>query len=397
MINELQKFKILYGYPNYPAENTYGDAEKVELDYLRRLQQCGFDVQGFCLTVDPPAQCLTFRELDRQWKYGDKKLLKLYEYLQKAIEGKDILINAAGINLHPEFVEQLPVFTVFQCFDDPENSHNLSKPVAASYDLCLVGNIAELETYKSWGIQNVEWTTLSINSEMYDKNLSYEMILSGEREIDLFMMMDKLAPWRRERLQKLSRAFPDAHFYGNGWSKGFLAKKDEVSYLQRTKIGPNIHNSTGPINLRTFYLPANGVLQICDNKQHLAKLFTLNEEVVGFDTIEECIDLCNYYLTHEEERRKIAANGWERAIRDYNEEAVFKRKLEIIDRYYSPKETRNNKIILNTYRDVSKPEKIFYYGIMNPWWRSIILGRQFLRRIKKSANRMSKNVISFFE
>ena len=65
-------------------------------------------------------------------------------------------------------------------------------------------------------------------------------------------------------------------------------------------------------------------MQICDNRSHLGKLFDLNKEVIGFDTVEEAIDLCRYYLSHDEERRRIAAAGWIRAVRDYNEVTVFR-------------------------------------------------------------------------
>ncbi len=64
--------------------------------------------------------------------------------------------------------------------------------------------------------------------------------------------------------------------------------------MQRTRVGINIHNSTGPINFRTFYLPANGVLQICDNKSHLGRIFELGREVVGYQEIAEAIELCRY-------------------------------------------------------------------------------------------------------
>ena len=72
-------------------------------------------------------------------------------------------------------------------------------------------------------------------------------------------------------------------------------------------------------------------MQICDNKSHLGKLFELGTEAVGFDNIEEGVELCRYYLTHDEERQQIAANGWRRAVTDYNEINVFKRRVELIE------------------------------------------------------------------
>lgn len=353
--------KILHGYPYYPANNTYGNVEKINLNYLQRLREGGIDIEGFCLTIDPPNECLSFKDLDSRWKNGDRKLLSLYEKLLKALEGKDVFFNAAGINLHPEFVETLPLITVFGCNDDPENSHNLSKPAAHAYDLCLIGNIAEIESYKSWGIRNVEWLPLGLMPNMYDHSLTYDKIVNGIRDIDLFMIIDKLSPWRKGKMIKMEAAFPDAHFYGKGWIRGYISRNDDLNFLGRSKIGPNFHNSSGPINSRTYYLPANGVMQICDNKSYLGKIYKLNNEVVGFDTVEECIDLCRYYLAHDNERRIIAAAGWKRAIEDYNELSVFKRAISAIE---SIKENKPVKVRKDTPENLINVKKRNYMNYL---------------------------------
>ena len=330
MTGDINNLKIVFGY-SYPP-SAYANFETSTQQYLARLRDAGLQVEAFCLSVSPPSHPFVFKELDLRWRLGDKPLLEMYERLEKTLEGKDVFINGPGINLHPRFVEKLPVFTVFQCFDDPESSDSLSRPVAAAYDLCLVGNIAEVKTYRNWGVKEAHWTALGIPPELYDTTLTYEHILEGKRDIDLFMMIDRLAPWRdrKVRLDKLASAFPDAHFYGQGWSRGYVAESAQRQYLQRAKIGPNLHNSTGPINTRTFYLPANGVMQICDNKSHLGHIFELGKQVVGFDTVDECVDLCRYYLAHDEERRKIAAEGWKRAVRDYNQVSIFKRNMALV-------------------------------------------------------------------
>lgn len=357
---EEKKLKILIGYPYFPSQ-VYPDVKKWTLEYIRILQEAGFDVEGFCLTLNPPGPRLCWRKLDVLWKRGDKTLLKMYEHLEEKLSGKDVFINQSGINLHHRFVEKLSVFTVFQCFDDPESSNELSRPAAFAYDLCLVGNIAELDSYRSWGAKFVEWTPMGLMPGIYDSALTYEQILNGERDIDLFMMIDRLTPWRKSRLDKLAEAFPDAHFYGRGWPRGCLSQ-NQVQFLLRAKIGPNLHNSTGPVNFRTFYLPANGVLQICDNKCHLGKIFELDKEVIGFDTVEECIDLCRYYLAHQKERRRIAAEGWRRATTDYTEVAVFSRAVKLMQKYMSQQQTKpmNHKIAVSQ-RKKTRLRRILYF------------------------------------
>jgi len=320
--------KILYGYPSNEGYNNRQGLTNLRVQHIDRLAKSGFDVKPFNMSYSANFPVLTFHQLDRKWKWKDRQLMELYERFLKEVEDCDVFYNSVGINFHPEFIESISKFTIFGCNDDPESSDNLSKPVAASYDLCAIGNIAEIETYKSWGVKNVIWQPMGFSPNMFNPKLNYNDILNEERDINLSMVIDKLSRYRRKRMEIIDGAFPDAHFYGRGWKRGYLPMGEEINLLQRSKIGLNVHNSTGPINTRLYYLPANGVIQICDNKNHLGKVYELGKEVIGFDNINEAIDLCHYYLNNDEERRTIAANGWKRAIKDYNEIAVFQRLID---------------------------------------------------------------------
>lgn len=326
----MNKMKVLYGY-SYFYSKAYPDIKKVNEKYFSVLRKAGFDVEGFCLTLNPPGPALSFASLDQMWRKRDRLLMKMYDELLRALDGKDVFINSSGINLHPEFVEKLPVFTIFQCFDDPESSEHLSKPVAYAYDLCLVGNVAEVQTYKTWGVKNAHWIPLGLFPGYYDPEITEEKLFASPRDISLFMLSDRLSPYRKDRMDYLDASFPNAHFYGNGWSRGMLTIGNELKFLRRAKIGPNVHNSTGPINFRLYVLPANGVLQICDNKKYLGKVYEVGKEVIGFDSIEECVDLCNYYIIHDEERLEIALAGWKRVMRDYTEVPIFSRVLALVE------------------------------------------------------------------
>lgn len=312
--------RILLGYSDY--RHPVSIRGWIEAG-LARLRAAGFLVTGFPLTLHPPGPRLTWPDLDTRWKQGDRTLLAMYEDLARTLEHFEVFVNWNGINLHPDFVRQLPTFNVYGCFDDPEASDDLSRPVAAAYDLAMVGNIAELDRYRSWGVKEVRFWPLGFRLDDYDPNLTRDKIITGERDIDVALLCERVTGWRSARLADFSAAFPSGAFYGTGWPNGFLPDRDRIALYQRTRIGPNFHNSTGPVNFRTYILPANGVLQICDNKSQLGKIFELGREVIGCDNVKEAIDLTRYYLNHDEERRRIAAAGWERAVRDYNERAVF--------------------------------------------------------------------------
>ncbi|MDF1549745.1 MAG: glycosyltransferase [Bacteroidales bacterium] len=351
--------KILLAY-NYYKHQYIDIGVKMEA-LLHRLRNANIDIHGFPLTVNPPGDTYYWKELDARWKRGDKKLCSLYENLGIKSESFDILVNYNGTNLHPDFVQQLSTFNIFSCFDDPESSEILSKPVAAAYDMSLVGNIAEVETYLQWGAKEVRFFPLGFYKEDYDPELTKEKILSESRSNDIVLLCERKTNYRANRLNKFAKAFPNGEYYGLGWPKGFLAENSIVDLYQKSKIGPNFHNSTGPINFRTYILPANGVLQICDNKSFLGKIFELDKEVIGFDTVEEAIEKTNYYLAHENERKLIAAAGWERAIKDYNEVSVF----SLIEKYSklvmsNKKEHRDQRIYLWNHRKRTRIKRIIY-------------------------------------
>lgn len=319
--------RILLGH-SFPDREAYGSfwIER----WLARLRNAGFDVHPFSLVINQNRPVIYFKELHVLWRFRDRQLLAMYERLRKAAANYDAFVCFNGANVHPDFVTRLKCFTVYACFDDPESSEKLSKPVAAAFNLAMVGNIAEVDKYKSWGVQNVLWWPLGFRHDDYDPVLTEHKIIDGHRDIQIALLCERLTRYRRTRVDQFVSAFPNGVYRGEGWPSGFLPEPERVPLLQRTRIGINIHNSTGPVNFRTFYLPANGVLQICDNKSYLGRIFSLGTEVIGYDSIDEAIELVRYYDEHDEERRLIAAAGWKRAIIDYNEVACFRMVVDAI-------------------------------------------------------------------
>jgi len=340
--------RVLLGYNYFP--HAVDVRSRVEA-WVARLRDGGFDVECTPLTPDPPAPAFPWPALDSLWRRRDPKLLRFYEGLAGRAEGFDAFVNCNGVNLHPEFVRELGTFTVYACFDDPESSEALSRPVAASYDLAMVGNVACLEMYRGWGVREVRWWPIGFHPYDFDPSLTKEEILSGRRDVDVALLCERASGRRSDRLDRFREAFPHGVYRGAGWADGFLPEVERVPLLRRTKIGPNIHNSIGPVNSRTFILPANGVLQVCDNRSHLGAVFEPGKEVVGFDTIDEAIASCRHFLEHDEERRAIAAAGWERAHRDYNEIAVFRRLLDAVREVRPDRPARkDNAVALSSLR-----------------------------------------------
>lgn len=324
-MNDPKRIKTLLVYLNYRD-----GVDRFYESYIGRLNSAGYEVEGYCLTLNPPGPRLPFSELDRRWKNNDKELMDLYKGLKDKTKDKDVLILFNGANLHPEFLKELNTYNVYMSFDDPESSETLSKPVAKHFDACLVGNIACQSLYKSWGCNNVKFRPLGyFESDVAE--ITEHDILKGEMTYDVSIFCERESSWRKKRLDYLVDKVPTLYARGRGWPEGYASDKERDKILSTTKIGLNLHNSIGPVNLRTYTLPAKGIFQICDNKLFLGHIFELGKEVIGYDEIEEVPDLINYYLRNDNLRRKIAVAGWERVTRDYNEIAVWNEQMIFIN------------------------------------------------------------------
>ncbi len=291
------------------------------------------DVRRFCVTLDPPGPRLTWLQLDDLWRRRDPRLMAMYRRLRAAAADCDVLLNYNGINIHPEFLDYLPTFNVFASFDDPEASAGTSEPVAAAFDAAFHGNIASRGQYERFGCRRTAFLPIFVDPTELPPREQRDALIRAPRPIPISMCCE-YTPWRAARLDALAQAFPEAQCYGSGWPRGRIAQGALEKLYRQTRIGWNVHNSTGPINQRTFMLAAWGVLQICDNRTGLGQLYELGDEALGFDTIDEAIELTRRWLHRDDQRKRIIANAFDRFWRDYHPTVVWRgivRQLEAWD------------------------------------------------------------------
>lgn len=98
-------------------------------------------------------------------------------------------------------------------------------------------------------------------------------------------------------------------------------------------------------------------MQICDNKSNLGKIFRLDEEVVGFDKSDECMEKVEYYLSHPKEQREIALGGWQRWYRDYTPDAVWRTLAQHVENHYIE---RNNEYLSILQKKLENQGKHYY-------------------------------------
>ncbi len=292
--------------------------------------------------------------LDDLYRKGDTNLFKTYNELEKLIESRevDILLVGADNIYHPEFIKKLNVYTVLMSSDDPNASYARTVPYLWAFDHVACLNVRYhkdipvkmTDKLIEWGAKRATWTPYGVIDGLYDQNLTEEDIYNKKREIDL-LYVGAFYREKSEMLLKLKKAFGNRFkIYGQWGLKFFgyyllqgrwiwvtpLSRDLFVQMHQNAKIGINMHLSGELGNGRLYQLPMNGVMQVCDCANVLSEVFEPGKEIVGYDTVDEAIELINYYLEHDEERKKIASAGFRKAINNYKYNHILYRTLKEI-------------------------------------------------------------------
>jgi len=337
---------------------------KFEKKIVENLQRYGYKFTIIDWPKELGIDYFSFpREVDvrRLYNAKNRKLVDLYSKIHNLSKTHDVLIVRQNHICLPEFIETLgnSVYTVYFSGDDPDASEVCSKPYVKYYDHAFAANVSfdektkVTERFLEWGAKRADWWPFGFSGDVYDPNLTVEDIYQKKRDIDLVFAGTTWIKKRRDYLIKLKRAFPQMKIFDRifrspkyripinlyftvktkTWCWGeYLPHHQLASLYQRVKIGINIHLSYGPVSVRTYQLPANGVMQICDCPEGLNQVFKVGKEVVLYHSIDEAIDLIQYYLDNDKERKKIAAEGFKRAIKDYTTEITFLRALKDVEK-----------------------------------------------------------------
>jgi spore maturation protein CgeB len=86
-------------------------------------------------------------------------------------------------------------------------------------------------------------------------------------------------------------------------------------------------------NLRLFEATGMGACLMTERSDNLADLFEPDREVVTYDGVEECVDLCRHYLGHASEAMKIAEAGQRRCLTDHSVERHAERLVAVLRQY----------------------------------------------------------------
>ena len=223
-------------------------------------------------------------------------------------------------------------------------------PVVMYYDDCIKGSRRSFEEVIKFGKQaDIMYLTNRGEVPQYQERevnarfitggcdpTAHRMVARSEHmyQSDVAFIGRPNTPERAEFMQVLAKKF-DLKLWGSGWEKyGLSASATDVYASEYRKIcaGAKIilgWNIDPTIDLyfsnRTWYTLGCGGFLLTAYTPSLEELFGRGKELDWFETVEECCDRLEYYLQHDEERKKIAGAGYQLAHNDYSYDKMVER------------------------------------------------------------------------
>jgi spore maturation protein CgeB len=269
-------------------------------------------------------------------------LLRLYRTFEDLVRTTraDVVLVDNYPPYHPDYLRQLRLYKVLRSADGPITAYDRDFAYLHAYDHVLYHSPAYsrdmgmAEKLAYCGARRADFWPLGLFDAAFDSSKTESQVFEQPRHIDVVF----IGAWHLNKMPLLARVKKalgarcvmhgltsvKKNVYFNlkhgfpGWIRP-IEFEDYVPLYQRAKIGFNVHNrgeyTVG--NYRLFDLPANGVMQISDGGEHLNAFFRVGEEIVGYRNADELIDAIRSYLSSNDERERIARNGYRRVIQDH--------------------------------------------------------------------------------
>lgn len=191
--------------------------------------------------------------------------------------------------------------------DDPQNYKNNS-PKSDRFHLTITPDYESYLNYKELG-RNVEWIT-----HFADTKVQFPILSEPE-----YVAVTTRGRGGSQFLDTITQ-----HGDGTIGNKNNMGPDEHTEFLNKGKMVIQ-HSRWGEITRRIFEGMACGKMVICDRldkSKKLEELFIDGEDIVYYDNMVDCINKINYYNENDEERERIANNGFKKVLENYTQKQV---------------------------------------------------------------------------
>lgn len=240
--------------------------------------------------------------------------------------------------------------------DDHWRFESFSKYWAPFFHFVSTTDSQAPENYRKMGYKNVIKTQWACNHFLYkpiDVQKKYDTTFVGQSHGN-----------RKQIIKKVRNNNISIYCWGSGWEEGRISQEEMIKLFSESKINLNLTASSGIWNLktlfrglalrrsdgtivfdsfgkwfnnllalgsyrreqikgRTFEIPGCRGFLLTGNANNLGNYYEDGKEIVIFNSTDDLIDKIQYYLTHDNEREKIARAGYERTMKEHTYEKRF--------------------------------------------------------------------------
>lgn len=156
----------------------------------------------------------------------------------------------------------------------------------------------------------------------------YDSYLTDRTVVSQFYIGNKISSMERLRIMELlSGRFPVDLYTASDTSslprihnRGLAKTMEEMPIIfHNSKINLNITSKAirSGIPLRVFDILGCRGFVLTNFQPELTELFIPGMELAVYESFDDLLDKCSYYLSHESERREIAENGYQKVLAEH--------------------------------------------------------------------------------
>ncbi len=215
-----------------------------------------------------------------------------------------------------------------------------------------------VQRYRDLGVQNVLYSPFGCNTAVFCRR--------EEQQIFDVSFVGRYHPYRAWLLRWLRRAGIEVMVRGTGWGGGRLGQAEMIEIFNRTRVNLNLSNCVAwdvrylasidrpfketlrawrgalrarreqdmktreMVKGRHFEIGACGGFQLSFYVEGLERHYRIGDEIAIYASPEDLVSKIQYYLRHDDERRRIAQAGYERTLAEHAMEHRFQALFEAV-------------------------------------------------------------------
>lgn len=327
----VQRDLILQKLGDVDHVDTTAVAYNIKYRIFNKLFQLGFPVSlpDLCGANKQIFEKVTKNVYDLIWidkgiiiKENTFKMIKHYAHNAKLV-GYSPDYMCARHNQSKDFLESLKYYDTF--VTTKSYSVNDLKKLGCK-DVYFVGNSYQDGFHRPYKLTSGE-------QELYGCDVGFIGAWEEARSRSIVYLAQngiQVKVWGSKEWERVCAGQPNLIFAGRelqdeSYCKAICGCKIALCFLRKMNLDLQ--------TTRSVEIPACGCFMLAEKTIEHQEMFKENKEAVFFDTDEDLLEKCRYYLQHDAERLQIAHAGYERCIRSgYSNDSRIKAIIEYVFR-----------------------------------------------------------------